>query len=159
MSKNRHGDYLLKPINKKLSTRHGYFVVGLCGKTKLLHRLLAQVFIPNPKNLPCINHIDGNKKNNAINNLEWCSYAHNNQHAYDKNLKFGFWKGKKGDKHHSSKSVGKYSLSGEFINKYGSASEAARENDLSQSAISRCARGLRNKYADYKWKYINTINK
>ena len=52
------------------------------GKTKqgLLHRLVAEAFIPNPDNLPCINHKDENPLNNRADNLEWCSYKYNNEY-------------------------------------------------------------------------------
>lgn len=46
-----------------------------------VHRLVANYFLPNPDNLPCINHIDGNKENNHVSNLEWCTYQDNMQHA------------------------------------------------------------------------------
>ena len=52
-----------------------------------IHRLVAEAFLPNPGNLPCVNHIDGDKTNNHVDNLEWCSYSHNNRHAYDHGLK------------------------------------------------------------------------
>lgn len=52
-----------------------------------LHRLLAEYFIPNPQNLPCVNHKDGNKLNNALENLEWISYSNNAKHAYSTGLK------------------------------------------------------------------------
>lgn len=54
---------------------------------KLAHRLVAEAFIPNPHGLPAVNHKDGNKLNNSVNNLEWISIAENNQHAYDIGLK------------------------------------------------------------------------
>ena len=64
-----------------------YFVNGSLGSrdkkiTFRVHRAVAESFIPNPRNLPQINHIDGNKLNNYINNLEWCNNAYNVTHAY-----------------------------------------------------------------------------
>ena len=56
---------------------------------KRIHRLVAEAFIENPNKLPCINHIDGNKQNNHIDNLEWCSYSHNNRHAREMGLNKG----------------------------------------------------------------------
>src|SRR4030095_3282113 len=65
----------------------GYKVVNLCSNGNqikaLVHRLIAINFLPNPENYPHINHIDGNPLNNDINNLEFCTHAHNMQHAYD----------------------------------------------------------------------------
>lgn len=58
------------------------------GKTKThnIHRLVAKSFISNPLDLPCVNHIDGNKENNASSNLEWCTHKENSQHALDTGL-------------------------------------------------------------------------
>lgn len=66
--------------------RKGYFRVSLskngCSKTYKVHRLVAEAFIPNPNLLPQVNHIDGNKENNVVDNLEWCSQSENMLHAY-----------------------------------------------------------------------------
>lgn len=75
-------DKILKPIlNEK-----GYCRVDLSksGKSKRhrVHRLVAKTFLPNPYNLLEVNHIDGNKQNNNVNNLEWCSRSYNMKEAY-----------------------------------------------------------------------------
>ena len=74
---------------KMLKTRinkDGYEDIKLNGVTYKVHRLVAQAFIPNPDNLPQVNHIDGNKKNNKVSNLEWCDNSYNQKHAWDNNL-------------------------------------------------------------------------
>lgn len=55
-------------------------------KTIAIHRLVAQTFIPNPNNFEQVNHIDGNKENNCVSNLEWCNNEYNHQHAIEHNL-------------------------------------------------------------------------
>lgn len=66
---------------------HGYCCVTFSCNSKLtnqrVHRLVAETFIPNPNNLPNVNHIDGNKLNNEVSNLEWCNTQHNTIHAYN----------------------------------------------------------------------------
>ena len=80
------GHQIYERILKPGKVKHGYPKYGLCkgGKVyyKNLHRLIAEAFIPNPTNLPCINHIDNNPGNNTIENLEWCTFSHNTRHAY-----------------------------------------------------------------------------
>ena len=76
-----------KKYLKHSTSNTGYLTVYVDGKNRLLHRLLAETFIPNPDNLPCVNHKDGNKLNNELNNLEWCTYGDNERHAYRTGLK------------------------------------------------------------------------
>jgi len=99
-----------------------------------IHRLLAIYFIPNPNNLPQVNHIDGNKLNNSLDNLEWCSSSENIQHMYDLGLKTYkplHYKGKFGFEHNRSKSV--RCIENGVI--YGSQSEAQRELNLCKGAV------------------------
>lgn len=71
-------------LKSQRNTFKGYLQVGLSNKgdkTFRVHRLVAEAFIPNPNNLPQVNHKDGNKKNNRVDNLEWISNYDNMQHA------------------------------------------------------------------------------
>ena len=60
----------------------GYLSVGIDGSRNYVHRLVAKYFIPNPNNLPCVNHKDGNKQNNRVDNLEWCTHSENTLHSF-----------------------------------------------------------------------------
>lgn len=92
------------PINKKprknLDGYYGYFLYSEDKKYhwRSAHRLVAAIFIPNIDNKPHVNHIDGNKKNNHVSNLEWCTVSENHKHAYKNGLM-----SKKGEKHHFRK--------------------------------------------------------
>lgn len=70
---------------------NGYYLISLYKKNRPkyfnIHKLLAELFIENPNNYPIVNHKDGVKTNNKLDNLEWSTYSHNNQHAYDTGLK------------------------------------------------------------------------
>ena len=82
---------MLKPSNKNTKKYWRIRIPKLDATTKgkmySIHRLVATAFIPNPKNLPQINHIDGNKDNNCVENLEWCDNSYNQLHASANNLK------------------------------------------------------------------------
>ena len=85
-SKRKHGEIILKQRVQKT----GYLLVKLCknGKQKYMsvHRIIAEMFLSNPSNLPQVNHIDGNKQNNKTENLEWVTPKQNIEHATKNNL-------------------------------------------------------------------------
>lgn len=80
----------------------GYEAVALCNgtkpKTHYIHRLVAEYFIPNPDSKETVNHIDGNRRNNSVENLEWNTYSENNTHALDNGLRNG-----RGSNHYNAK--------------------------------------------------------
>ena len=80
--------FILEPERELTYTlnNRGYFSVGIRRKTFMVHRLVALAFIPNPEQKPYVNHIDGNKLNNNVCNLEWNTYSENLKHAYANGL-------------------------------------------------------------------------
>lgn len=129
----KNGCFLSKHFTKK------YYQISLYknGKSNrfYLHRLIALAFIPNPENKPCINHINGIKTDNRIENLEWCTYSENNIHA----LKTGLSKLPDEFINHSrSKKITQYDLNGKFICNFDSLSEAYKITGIHISTISLC---------------------
>lgn len=126
------------------------------GKTKsfLVHRLVAETFIPNPNNYKEINHIDGNPLNNKVENLEWCNRSQNIKHAYKLGAK-GAWYGLLGELHCRSKKVVK--IDGDTKEEFGSLLEAERKTGVSHGNISQVINGKRLTAGGYKWE-LKIIN-
>ena len=158
-------------IMKTTIDRGGYEFIGLTKNYKRnyfsIHRLVALCFIPNPNNLPQVNHIDENKLNNTIGNLEWCTSEYNNNHGtrnermvatnkangtYDKMAATKKAKGtyeKIADK--CSKPI--YCITNNTV--YKSAHEAARQLNLNQSSVSKCCKCKRKSTKGYQFRYHN----
>lgn len=95
----RKGVELKQSLRNKAANKT-YYIVSLVingrPKTVTVHRLVAKAFISNPNEKPCVNHIDGNRLNNDVGNLEWVTYQENEQHAFEKLGKISWNKGRKG---------------------------------------------------------------
>ena len=120
--------------------------------THQVHRLVAETFIPNPNNYPCVNHKDGNKLNNNANNLEWCTYKQNTEHA----IKTGLTKNK-GKNNGFSRAVNQYDLQGNFIKKWDCIMDFYKSINKSEksSSVSSCCSGKYKTAFGYKWKYAD----
>lgn len=144
---------------------------------KLLHRIIAEAFIPNPNNLPCIDHINGNPIDNSIENLKWCTYLENNNNPISLSRKSESGKGANRGRKHSeefkklmslkmkdrvyknewiknTKKVYQYSIDGDFIAEYTSGKNAHEIVGISSSLLSDCCNGKRKIGKGYIWSYV-----
>lgn len=139
----------------KGSLTKGYLQVDFRkdGKRKMfrIHRLVSECFIPNPDNKPYINHIDGNKSNNTVDNLEWCTPKENVKHAMDNNLII--FKNNSGP----SKGVDKFSLDGKYLESYPSQAEAVRMNNFNCNKISYVCNGSKKQFGGFMWRHSKDI--
>lgn len=146
---------ILKPY-----TNRGYeyvvFSVGNKRKTIRVHRLVAEAFIPNPQNKPCVDHINTVRNDNRVENLRWTTHKENSNNELTIEHSLGHIT------HRNT--VYQYTLDGELIRTYDSALEAANKNCFRQGAISKCCVGgyyckTRGKwvncetYKGYRWSY------
>ena len=126
----------------------GYYTVKL-SKNKILtryliHRLVAQAFLDNPDNLPCVNHKDEDKTNNSVDNLEWCTYQYNNSYN------------DKGKRISATKSIPVYQfdLTGNLIKEWKSMKEAGKSLGIDEANISAACSGKLKTYKGFIWKKI-----
>ena len=128
---------------------HGYLIVKLWKNnkqySKKIHRLVAEMFIPNPQNLRDVNHKDENKYNNCVENLEWVSHKDNiNYRTHNERANKA-----------KSKAILQLDLDGNIINEFISSYEAERQLDISESNINQCCNGKRKTAGGYKWQFKN----
>jgi hypothetical protein len=146
-------------ILKSSKNQQSYITYNLMRSGKVfrkpLHRLLMETFKPNKDNLPCINHIDGNILNNSLDNLEWCTYGHNEKEAYRLGLKKPAWKDKTDIQHPNSKKVNQYDLDGNLIKKWNCISTIEKELGISITSICNCCSGRSKKAGNFIWRYEN----
>ena len=139
----------------------GYLSVGMWKDKKMynktIHRLVALAFLPNPNNYPIINHKDGDKQNNNVENLEWCTFSHNTKEAYRLGLNHISNKHRESARTRglaSGKRVAQKDLSGNIIKIFNSGRQASIELGISQGNISQCCNGKMKSTCGFLWEYV-----
>lgn len=141
---------------KQSKNKYGYMQVRLSKSRKnkfsyTVHRLVAIAFIPNDNNYDQVNHIDGNKQNNYIENIEWCDNSYNQIHAYQNGLqdRSKYYAGRK------RRMVAKLSKDLQILSVYETVTQAAKENEISESCVDRVCLKQRKTTNGYKWCFVN----
>lgn len=148
-------------ILKPKTDKDGYLIVNLSSngkiKTHKVHRLVAQAFIPNPHNYPCVNHKDENPKNNCVDNLEWCTVAYNNN--YGTKLERQTISFKKGEHHRyygenpNAKPVIQYDKDGNIIKEFDCIKSAAEYYNICCQVIWLNINGKTKTCHNSVWKF------
>lgn len=143
----RNGTIKKERILKQIVDSNDYLIVGLHKNNKskkvCVHWLVANAFIPKKENDEVINHINGNKFDNSLKNLERCTQKHNVRESYRIGL----------EKPYNEKIVLQYDLNGNFIKEWKSACEAERQLKISQANISACCRNVRKTTGKCIWRF------
>lgn len=139
---------LPEKILRDCKSNSGYKLVVLCkeGKhfNKMVHRLVAESFLPNPQNFAEVNHKDEDKLNNSLDNLEWCD------RTYNANYGTGVSRCSK----KKCKPVSMVDVGGRVVCQFGSALEAERETGVCRKKISSVCLGKRKKAGGYLWRFV-----
>ena len=153
-------------VMKPYKTKKGYFYIHLCKNVEkklfLVHRLVAETFLPNPDNLPQVNHKIEGKEGKSINmvifnedgsvneeksTIEWCTQEYNHNYGtINERIALAHTNGKQ------SKPVLQFTLDGEFVREWPSVGECGR-NGFNQGNIAACCRGLYESMYGFRWEY------
>ena len=142
------------PVPMKILRAHnrkGYVGYRLCNGSAIVefsaHRLVAMAFIPNPDNLPIVNHRDENPKNNQVSNLEWCDISYNTRYGT------GVERAQANHVYHR-KAVEQLTKDGQQVATSKGVKEASRATGADASVIVRVCKGRHETAGGYRWRYI-----
>lgn len=135
---------------------NGYMSVSFGrGKTALIHKVVAMAFLHKIDGKNQINHKNGKRDDNRVENLEWVNNSENNKHAFDVLKRKPTWLGRSGILFHETKKINQYTLDGVFIREWYNAREIHRNLGLSYKNISSVCKGKRNTCGGFKWEFKN----
>ena len=150
---NEMGEIFSVRRNQKLTPKvnhDGYLRIQLWDKGNVqfvsLHRLIAEAFIPNPGNKPFVNHINGNKQDNRVENLEWCTQKENIAHAWENGLSHRRL-------NTSGIRIAQFTKDGKFLREFPSQMEAERQLGFPHSCISQAIKRRGTAYG-YRWEVV-----
>lgn len=146
-------------IKKPCDNNMGYLYIDLYNQGKhrkeYIHRLVAKAFIPNPKNKPYINHIDGNPHNNFVGNLEWCTPLENVEHASKMICTMKQYLLANIRRKRAVKQIERQS--GKLINVFSSIQEASRATGIPSPNIVSVLKGRQTYTKNYVWCYVEEL--
>lgn len=148
-------------ILKPSQDRSGYLIVTLTNKSGrkrwLIHRIVAVTFIDNVEQKPQVNHLNGIKNDNRLENLEWATISENMKHAFATGLKQPIMCriGCNNEQNGKSRKIYQYTLDGQFIKEWPSLQEVNRELKFHHANTGACARGKLKTAYGFVWKYAS----
>ena len=133
-------DGIYKPQNKSFK----YNRISVGGKNAMVHQIIATAFIPNPDNLETVNHINGDKRDNRAENLEWCTREENSRKYHGEDFVL---------------SVAQFDVAGNLVATFKSREEAGRKTGIHSGSIAACCAGKRKTAGGFFWKPMGSKRK
>jgi len=140
-------------ILKSKNDGRGYFKVNIKSTSTSVHRLVALTWISNLENKPEVNHINGIRNDNRVENLEWNTRLENQQHSWRELKRVGSLKNKFGKNHPKSKKVVQYDLDGNLIKTWDSIIDIEKNLNINSGNICSVCKGNYKTAGGFKWKY------